>query len=244
MHGARAVNGARREAVGKPLHGGAACRLACSAVLLAAFAANARADEHDDDGGRRDEDDGRVSSTKSYFYANGGGGVSYVGLTTLNSSDLALGNAGGAGPAVDLGLGLRLVILTLGPRARYTVLPNFDMWQLNGEVALHIPVGRWDGFAGLHAGYSFVGNFSRSAFSDASSPTPSEDLRVRGWNAGLDLGLDYYLTRSFSIGGAGMGEVLFVRRPALATTNDPQFGVAGGGVGLAASLALRAGLHL
>ena len=85
------MNGARLEAGGKPLHGGAACRLACSAVLLAAFAANARADEHDDDGGRRDEDDGRVSSTKSYFYANGGGGVSYVGLTTLNSSDLALG---------------------------------------------------------------------------------------------------------------------------------------------------------
>jgi len=182
----------------------------------------------------------RMPSTESFFYATAGAGVSYLTLATVNSSALALGNAGGVGEFFDVGIGARLVVFTIGPRLRYHKLGNLDLWQLNGEVALHVPVRKWDGYVGLHAGYSFVGRLTRAAYSDASSSTPSEDLRVRGFDTGLQFGLSYYFSRFFSVGGDLSGEVLFVRRPALATTTDPTFGAAGGGVGLGAT----AGLHV
>ena len=213
------------------------CLVSC---LSLGFASSSQAEE----GAKAAKDASKTPATESFVYLNGGGGVSYVGLTTFNSSELALGNAGGVGGAVDVGMGLRLVLFTLGPRLRYHSLSAFDMWQINMEVALHVPVRKWDGYVGLHGGYSFVGKLTKAAFSDASSATPSEDLRVRGFDVGLQLGLDYYFARYVSVGGELSGEVLFVRRPALATSKDPQFGMAGGGIGFGAVAGLHVGLHL
>ncbi len=185
----------------------------------------------------------KTPATQSFVYVNGGVGASYMGLTTFNSSSLALGNAAGSGAVVDVGAGLRLVLFTFGPRVRYHALSTFDMWQVNLELALHVPVRHWDGYVGIHGGYSFVGKLTRAALSDASSPTPTEDLRVRGLDVGLQLGLDYCINRFVSLGAEVSGEVLYVRRPALATTKDAQFGIAGGGLGFGATGAVHAGVH-
>ncbi len=204
-------------------------------------AANAQAEEVAE--AKAEAKASKTLATESLLYLNAGGGVSYVGLATVNSSKLALGNAAGTGGLVDIGAGVRLVLFTLGPRVRYHMRSSFDMWQINAEIGIHIPVRKWDGYFGLHGGYTVVGTLTSNAFSDVRSPTPSEDLRVRGFDVGIQLGLDYYVNRWFSVGGGISGELLFVRRPALASSKDPEFGVAGGGIGIAAVASLRAGVH-
>ncbi len=221
----------------------AALVLASASTASAAEAASQPPVETAQRRGARPAPEPETPATDSFVYVDGGPGLSYIDLTTLNSSDFALGNAGGVGGMVDLGVGLRLVIFTLGPRVRYHTLSAFEMWQINGEFAMHVPVRKWDGYVGLHGGYSYIGHFSRSAFSDASSTTPSEDLRVRGWDVGLQVGLDYYFSHYLSVGGGLSGEILFLRRPALATAKDPQFGVAGGAVGFGLVATLDGALH-
>ena len=187
------------------------------------------------------EDSGRGLE---FFYVNGGVSFSTVGLETLNSDKLAVAKTTGAGPEFDLGLGVRLLIFTLGPRVRYHALSNFNLWQINGEAAFHLPISRWDTYFGLHGGYSFVGTLSQDAFASATSNVSASDVRVRGFDAGLQLGLDYYLSPWFSLGAEIAGDVLFLRRAAVSNSTDPDFGSSGGGAGLGAIMGIHTGLHL
>lgn len=183
------------------------------------------------------EDSGRGLE---FFYANAGAAFSAVGLTTLNDSDLAVAGTSAVGGAFDAGLGLRLLILSFGPRLRYHKLTEFDLWQINGEVNLHIPISRLDLNFGVHGGYSFIGSFAAGALGAGADP---DAVRVRGFDVGLQLGLDYYLTPHFSLGGDVSAEVLAMSRPALARSTDPAFGTSGGAVGLGGLVGVRAGLH-
>lgn len=191
----------------------------------------------------KEEAESGPPATKSLIYTKGGMGASYVDLATFNSNELAIARAGGAGTLFDAGLGVRLVVFTIGPRLRYHSLSSFDLWQLNGEVALHVPTGNWDGHIGLHGGYSFVGRFEPSALPSAARSVPASDVRVTGWNAGLQLGLDRYFSKWFSLGADVSGDLLVMQRPALSTGNDPQYGRGGGAVGFAFAGGLHAGVH-
>jgi hypothetical protein len=182
------------------------------------------------------EDSGRGLE---FFYANAGVRASGVGLATLNASDFAVGKTSAFGAAFDAGLGLRLLIITFGPRVRYHLLNQFDFWQLNGEVAIHIPISRLDLYVGAHGGYSVVGAFTKEAVGNANA----DDVRVRGFDVGLQIGIDYYLSPHFSLGGEISGEILAMSRPALATTSDATYGKSGGAVGVGGLFGFHAGLH-
>lgn len=182
-------------------------------------------------------------AARSIVYAQAGVGASYVDLATLNSNDLAIARAGGAGLVTDLHLGVRLVVFTLGPRLRYHAVSSFDLWQLDGELAFHVPTGDWDGYVGFHGGYSFVGELDPSALDRVASSVPARDVRVTGADAGMQLGLDRYFSRFFSVGADFSGALLVMRRPAIATSSDPQFGRGGGAVGYTIGGGLHAAAH-
>src|SRR6185436_5055543 len=91
-----------------------------------------------------------------------------------------------------------------------------------------------------------------------NAPKASDQVKVRGFNAGLDLALDYYVSPTFSVGVGGLADFLFLNRPAIglpagfeqlpadqqqAIRNDPLYQQSGTSAGFQAALMLRLGLH-
>jgi hypothetical protein len=147
----------------------------------------------------------------------------------------------------------------LGARARYNALSSFNMWQLNGELGFKLPVGAADILIGGHGGYSFVGSLGQAALATSTNvPTEADQVKIRGWNAGLDLAFDYYVSPTFSVGVGAIGDFLFLNRPPLAKpagfdqlppeqqnaiNNDPLYQRSGSSAGFQAAGFLRLGLH-
>jgi hypothetical protein len=189
------------------------------------------------------------------FYVNGDVGLSYVSLDSFNASNLALQKTNSLGPAFGLGAGVRLLILTAGVRMKLNQLSAFSLWQLNGEVAFHFTESKFDPYLGVHGGYAFMGSLSSSSLDSATSSSAS-DVTVHGFDAGLDLGFDYYLSSLFSIGFSAMGEALFLKRPPVplpagltpaqtaAIQSQPLYANSGNSAGFGAGGFLRLGLHL
>lgn len=189
------------------------------------------------------------------FYLNGDVGLSYVSLDSFNASNLALQKTNSLGPAFSVGAGVRLLILAAGVRMKLNQLSAFSLWQLNGEVAFHFTESKFDPYLGVHGGYAFMGSLSSSSL-DAATSTSASDVTVHGFDAGLDLGFDYYLSSLFSIGVSGMGEALFLKRPpvplpsglsasqAAAIQSQPLYANSGNSAGFGAGGFLRLGLHL
>ena len=170
-------------------------------------ATNAKLDEAErDDNGRKFE--------LVWFDAHLGG--SYIDMRQFSSSTFQIEKASSAGPMISVGAGLRLVVFVIGVRAKYNALSAFNMWQLNGEAGFKIPIGKVDLLIGAHGGYSFVGSLGDGtvASSDTSAtPTNNDAVKIRGFNAGLDLGVDYYITKNFSVGAGVFGDFLYLKRP-------------------------------
>ena len=175
------------------------------------------------------EDSGRGLE---FFYVNGGVNATYVGMDTFSSSQLGVTRASHLGPGFDLGLGLRLLIITIGPRVRFQPLSAFNMWQIDGEVALHIPISSIDIWLGPHGGYAFAGSL------DAPN-----DVSVHGLDLGADVGVDYYLTKNFSVGGDASAEFFFLKRPSVSGQSGVD-AVDGSSVGFRALGGVRVKLHL
>lgn len=184
-------------------------------------------------------------------------GGSYIDMRQFSSDTLSLQKASSSGPMVSLGAGLRLLVLVFGVRAKYNALSAFNMWQLNGEIGFKIPISQVDFLIGAHGGYSFVGNVAEGtvATNSGNTPTNNDAVKIRGWNAGLDVALDYYVTKNFSIGGGVFGDFLYLNRPPVATPagltpeqqalvkQDPLYQQSGTSAGLQLGGALRLGLH-
>jgi hypothetical protein len=186
-------------------------------------------------------------------------GGSYIDMRQLSESDLNIEKASSVGPAFSLGGGVRFVVLVLGARARHNALAAFNMWQLNGEVGLKFPISSVDLLFGLHGGYSFVGSLGQASLAtNTSTPADSDMVKVRGWNAGLDMAVDYYVSPTFSVGVGGIADFLFLNRPPVAKPDgfeqlpaeqkqaiesDPLYQKSGTSAGFQAALMLRLGLH-
>lgn len=190
------------------------------------------------------EDSGRGLE---FFYASAGIGGSYVGLSASpRSTALGLEKVSGAGVTADVGLGVRFVTITVGPRARMTTLPGLTLWQVDLEAASHIPYGKLDGYFGLHGGYAFSGKISGDSviMSAATSAVSATDLSVHGLDLGLQAGADYYWTLNFSLGFDFGGSVYFLSRPAISSRAPGElYGSSASSVGLGAQLGVHAGLH-
>lgn len=182
-------------------------------------------------------------------------GGSYINMSQLSDSDLRIEKASSAGPSFSLGGGVRFVVLTLGARARYNALAAFNMWQLNGELGLKLPISSVDLLFGLHGGYSFVGSLGQASVATQATPTDTDAVKIRGFNAGLDFAVDYYVSPTFSVGVGAIADFLFLNRPPVdkpagltaeqqaAIDNDPLYQKSGTSAGFQAGLFLRLGLH-
>lgn len=153
-----------------------------------------------------------------FVYFDVEGGVQQVGLRTLHTSNLVPETVptSDTGSMFGVGAGLRLVVLTIGPRFRIGHFSDWDLWSLDGELGIHLPLGDVEPHFTLGAGYSKLGNAS------ATGLTSDSQVRIRGYNVRVGFGIDYYVTHIFSIGANLTGEVLGLTRPGVDPTQLPQ----------------------
>lgn len=173
------------------------------------------------------EDSGRGLE---FFWLNGEIGVQHLGLQTFTSDnfvDADLVDTTQTGLAYGGGLGVRLIVFTLGARFRMASFPDYQLWTLNGEAGFRLPFGSVEPYFTLGGGYASLGAFD---IDDMGA-----DFDVNGFDVRGGVGLDVYLSEIFSIGGNLTGEVLFFSSDISATD--------GSSVGGAATLTLVAGLH-
>ena len=162
--------------------------------------------------------------------------ASYANISRLAST---------AGPAFSLGVGIRLTLLVIGLRLGYSAFSSFSLWQGNLEVGAKIPVSHSiDFLLKVHGGGGVAGSLDDAANKalGPSSPSANEPGKNGALNAGLETGLDYYITRReanslkgqppiFSVGFGAIADVLALHRERTSTGLQ-----VGGGV--------RFGVHL
>ena len=196
------------------------------------------------------EDSGRGLE---FVYGNAEAGLSYMSLTSFSDTSLGLTRTDQTGSMLGAGVGVRLLVLTLGARFRYNMFSAYDLGQLDAVVGLHIPAGMWDPYIAIHGGYDFVGSFGDGVAAVAKQDTPAS-ISVHGGNVGLAIGIDYYLFKYFSLGAEAGAEAIFLKRPPLAlpagvTAVDPQivsnplYQSSGSAAGFGAGASVHAGLH-
>src|SRR5262249_43552112 len=139
-----------------------------------------------------------------FVYLDAEAGLQQVGLRTLHTNNLVPEQArtSDTGAMFGVGAGLRLVVLTIGPRFRIGDFSDWDLWSLNGELGIHLPLGNVEPHFTFGAGYSKLGNAT------ANGLTSDENVHIRGYNVRLGFGIDYYVTHAFTIGANLSGEML------------------------------------
>ncbi len=190
------------------------------------------------------------------FWLDGSIGGSYINMAQFSSESFQIEKTSAGGPAFSVGAGVRFVILVLGARLRHDALSTFNMWQMNAEAGLKIPVSSFDILFGLHGGYSFVGRLGDAGVAtNTDTPVSTDAVSIRGFNAGVDVAFDYYVSPLFSVGAGILGDFLFLNRPAVAKPagltpdqaaalqNDPIYQKSGTSAGLQLAGGLRLGLH-
>ena len=186
------------------------------------------------------EDSGRGLE---FFWVAGEGGVTYVGLQTLHADGLldeTTHDPVQVGPVVGGGLGLRLVFLTFGAKFRYGLFSAWDLWTLNAEAGLRIPIGSVEPYVTLGGGYA-------SVVGVRAGPTGGrEAVSIGGLDVRAGGGLDWYLSSAFSLGANLSADFLFLSRSALSPSLQSANSVYesdGSGVGAGVTLSAVAGLH-
>jgi hypothetical protein len=156
---------------------------------------------------------------RQLFWIDAQAGIESVQLQTFNADfeSVSVGflPTSGVGPTANVGGGFRLLFLTLGVRGRVTSFENsapgqdvstWQIWTLDGEAGLRIPLGRLEPHAAIALGYASFGGF---------------DTAVRGLSAGLDVhgvdarvggGLDYWVAPAVSVGVDASAGLLAVAR--------------------------------
>jgi hypothetical protein len=144
-----------------------------------------------------------------WFYLNAEIGFEHLGLQTFSANnvvDANLVDTTQTGPLYGAGLGARIVFITVGARFRIATFTNYDLWTLNGEVGLRIPLGKLEPYFSLGGGYASLGSFSGANIKGGSGVT------VGGYDIRAGGGLDYYITPVFSVGAALTFEVVGLTR--------------------------------
>ena len=156
---------------------------------------------------------------RQLFWIDAQAGIESVQLQTFNADfdSVSVGflPTSGVGPTANVGAGFRLLFLTLGVRGRVTSFENsapgqdvstWQIWTLDGEAGLRIPLGRLEPHAVIALGYASFGGF---------------DTAVRGLSAGLDVhgvdarvggGVDYWVAPALSVGVDASAGLLAVAR--------------------------------
>ena len=214
--------------------------LFCGAVLGAAYAGPVAAESEPADSPKAAPAQSE-SHLSELFYVNADLGPQYVGLQQLHlTKDLVPStvHATDVGPAVGVGAGVRLVFITIGPRFRYGSFRDWDLWSLDAEVGLRVPLGALEPWLLVGAGYSKLGRLQERS------------VRVQGYDIRLGMGVDYYFDRMFSLGGGITGDVLGMTRPGVdlneqtGSVDADVYKLDGSSVGIALVGSVTAGFHL
>jgi hypothetical protein len=194
------------------------------------------------------EDSGRGLE---WFWLQAEGGAQYVGLDAIAGSRLLLPGQDGSGaaPVAGLAAGGRLLFFTAGVRARAAFLPVGQLGTLNLEGGYHVPLGNWEPYVHVGAGYARLLGVDRPAVATEAPSVQGVDARLAG-------GADYYLAPQFSLGLMASVEALWLWRAGVTpraeavASEDPatqraarEAGRDARGAGVAAGLNLVAGLH-
>jgi hypothetical protein len=200
------------------------------------------------------EDSGRGLE---FVWLNADVGGEYLGLETLKSNQLVdskIVKSKGLGAVYGAGVGVRLLVFTLGARFRLGNFEDWQLWTLNAEAGLRIPLGRIEPYVTLGAGYASLGDFKGSDF---AASLKAASVKANGFDARGGVGVDLYLTDTFSVGDNLTGEVLFLGRSGSSSVVTPGptgesadqtnargvFGSHGSGIGAGATLSAVLGLH-
>jgi hypothetical protein len=169
-------------------------------------------------------------------------GGEHLGLQTLKASSLVdpkLVKTTQTGLLYGAGVGVRLLVFTAGVRFRLGSFSAWQLWTLDAEGGLRIPIGRLEPYFTVGAGYASLGSFS------ADAPAASK-ASAKGFDARLGAGLDYYVTNTFSVGANLSGDLLFLSRSASASASGNEaavYGKDGSSIGAGATLTALVGLH-
>jgi hypothetical protein len=161
------------------------------------------------------------------FWIDGGIGYQHVSLTTFRaeqdpradvvSADLVASGAGG--PALNLGAGVRVSQLTIGARGSFASLgesapdgssASLQLYSIDLELAVRLFSARVEPYVLLGGGYSALGNLGEAVGGLSGA------YDVDGANARAGLGVDYYVTPTFTLGARAAGELLFLTRSGVA----------------------------
>jgi hypothetical protein len=184
-----------------------------------------------------------------FVWLNAEAGYEYISLQALHDNALVDGRIvedGGSGLAFGVGAGVRLIFVTIGARFRLAQLSAWDLWTLNAELGLHLPLGVLEPSFTLSAGYASLAAFDGR---DAPAGVDVGKLAASGFDARLGAALDWYINPLLSVGAQGTLELLALSRegvgqPALSDPNSaPLYARDGDGVGLGLTLTAVVGLH-
>lgn len=183
-----------------------------------------------------------------WFYLNAEAGFEHLGLQTFKTGllvDPKIVSTTQTGGLIGAGLGLRLVFITIGPRFRVGLFSDYQVWTLDAEVGLRIPLGNVEPYLNLSGGYASMGAFSAQ---NIGGPT-SGDVSITGYNIRAGGGLDIYVTPVFSIGAGLTGEMLGLTRPGVsvsklgASAGSNLYAASGSSVGFGLTGTAVFGLH-
>jgi hypothetical protein len=147
-----------------------------------------------------------------FVWLNAEAGVQTLSLETFHANNLVDAKTvatAQTGPLVGVGAGVRLVFLTLGGRFRLGSFSAWQLWTLNAELGLHLPIGKLEPYFTVAGGYASLGSFEGTS---SAIDYKSAGMSIHGWNARLGFGLDYYFNHYFSIGALMTGDVLYLKR--------------------------------
>lgn len=169
----------------------------------------------------READDKDSGRGLEFVWLNAEAGYEIVGLQTFSKNNLV--DAGFAkttqqGFLFGVGVGLRLIFLTIGPRFRLGTFSEWQLWTADLEAGLHLPIGRVEPYFTLGGGYASIGSFDTK---NTNYTLQGEGVKIRGWNARLGFGLDIYVTNVVTIGANLTGDALFLKRPTTAAPIIP-----------------------
>ena len=189
------------------------------------------------------EDSGRGLS---FVWLNAEAGPEYLGLETLKAKglvDSSVIHSKDLGMAYGAGLGVRLLVFTLGARFRFGNFPDWQTWTLNAEGGMHIPLGRVEPYVTFGGGYASLGAYNKDKLGGVPL-SAAHGFDVRG-----GAGVDWFLTNTFSVGANLTGEILYLSRKSsqAAPSAGPSPAVfvvpSGSGIGAGATLSAVLGLH-
>lgn len=180
------------------------------------------ADEREEESETEKElDNSQKSDSKrglEWLYVDVQGGWQIVGLRTFNldeqnfTADFVKTEQQGF--VAGLGVGVRLIFLTFGARARVGLFESWDLFSVGGEIGTRLPFGNLEPHFNLGGGYTALGSF-KGSIENGAVQKALDNTSIAGFYIRAGAGVDYYITPTFSIGAVANFEVLGLTRPGL-----------------------------